>query len=365
MHRCDSGHRASGFVVALFVLGACNGGQSVTPPRPLATQAFARPQIATARLERELRPDSPAGWSPKDLQSAYALPSSSRGSGQVVAIVDAFDNPNAAADLAVYRTTFGLPAATFYKYNQQGQQGNYPQGNPQWGIAIDNDIEMVSASCPKCTINLIEASSNSIKDLETAVLEAVTLGAHVVGTSWACSGAPTCLDPGDFDTKGVVYLGSGAANGTQGVYPADLASVVAVGGTQLSKGGGKRGWTERVWSGASGGCIADVGKPAWQHLKSCTHRAANDVSAVAFGVAEYDSYGYAGWIQLSGTAVSSPLVAGIFGLAGNATKQDAGKTFWSSAHLKYLNAVDCGTSCVQGRYSYGGGWGSPNGIGAF
>ncbi len=62
-----------------------------------------------------------AGWGPSDLQAAYDLPSSSKGSGQVVAIVDAYDNPNVASDLAEYRSHFGLPAANFTKYSQNGQ----------------------------------------------------------------------------------------------------------------------------------------------------------------------------------------------------------------------------------------------------
>jgi len=51
------------------------------------------------------------GYGPLDLRSAYGLPSSG-GSGRIVAIVDAFDLATAAADLAIYRAQFGLPACT-------------------------------------------------------------------------------------------------------------------------------------------------------------------------------------------------------------------------------------------------------------
>ncbi len=78
-----------------------------------------------------------AGYGPSQLQAAYRLPSSTNGSGQVVAIVDAFDNPDVASNLATYRSNFGLPAANFTKYNQLGQQGNYPAGNTGWGVEID------------------------------------------------------------------------------------------------------------------------------------------------------------------------------------------------------------------------------------
>ena len=81
------------------------------------------------------------------------------------------------------------------------------------------------------------------------------------------------------------------------------------------------------------------------------------------GVAEYDSYGYGGWLMSGGTSVSAPLLAGVFGLAGNATQQKGGRTFWESKHHKDLYDV-CAGSCLFSTYSYGGGWGSPDGIAA-
>ena len=104
--------------------------------------------------------DKEPGWGARDIEAAYNLPSSSKGSGQIVAIVDAYDNPNVASDLAVYRSHYGLPKAKFYKYNQDGQQSHYPKGRRgNWGSEIDLDVEMVSASCPNCTIYLVEANS--------------------------------------------------------------------------------------------------------------------------------------------------------------------------------------------------------------
>ena len=78
-------------------------------------------------------------------------------------MVDAYDNPNVASDLAVYRRHYGLPKAKFYKYNQSGQQSHYPKGDTGWGSEIDLDVELVSASCPNCTIYLIESNSNSLR----------------------------------------------------------------------------------------------------------------------------------------------------------------------------------------------------------
>ena len=87
------------------------------------------------------------GWGARDIEAAYNLPSSTKGSGQIVAIVDAFDNPDVASDLAAYRPHFGLPKAKFYKYNQDGQQRTLSQRqHGLGGIEIDLDVEMVSAS---------------------------------------------------------------------------------------------------------------------------------------------------------------------------------------------------------------------------
>jgi subtilase family serine protease len=303
-----------------------------------------------------------SGWAPADFQARYKLPSGSKGSGQIVAIVDAYDNPNVASDLAKYRSQFNLGTASFTKYNQMGQTGNYPPGNQNWGIEEDLDVEMVSGSCPNCTIYLIEANSNSTSDLETAEDEAVKLGAHIVSNSWGCPGSVSCVKKSHFDTKGVEYLASSGDGGYGVQGPAALASVAAIGGTVLSKSGSQ--YSERIWSGSGGGCATGIRKPKWQHDSVCAGRAMGDASAVAWNVAEYDSYGYGGWVTIGGTSISAPLLAGVFGLAGNASKQIGGRTFWRNKRHGYMYDV-CGSSCLFKTYSYGGGWGSPNGIGAF
>ena len=314
-----------------------------------------------------------AGWGPSDLQAAYNLPSASKGSGQIVAIVDSYDNPNVASDLATYRSYFGLPPANFTKYNQEGQQGNYPPGNAGWGAEIDLDVEMVSAACPNCTIYLVEAKDN--KNLGAAETEAVELGAHIVSNSWYGNWP----FESDFDTPGVVYVAAAGDDFYGSYVPAKLANVVSVGGTILAKKG--RQYKEIVWPQTGGGCASGVAKPSWQHDPGCDSRTQNDVAAVAQDVAEYDSYGYSGWSTAGGTSVSTPLIASIYGLAGNASSQHAGKKFWTltaQQRGKYLHVISEGTDgscggsylCTAGTHQYGTysgptGWGTPNGIGAF
>jgi subtilase family serine protease len=318
-----------------------------------------------------------AGWGAKDLEAAYDLPSSAKGKGQSVYIVDAYDNPNVVSDFAAYRNGMGLPVGTINKYNQDGQMSNYPSGSPGWGVEIDLDVEMASASCPNCTIDLVEANSSQWSDVEVAVKEALKLGATIVTNSYDGTGA----DERVYSHKGVTYLASSSDSGYGGVSPpAAFRRVIAVGGTFLSAdSGSKRGYSEVVWSDTGGGCSSEP-KPKWQKDPDCKYRTANDVAAVAVGAAEYDSYDEGGWINVDGTSISSPLVAGMVGLAGNSTKQDGGKMLWTlskSAQKKDIYYISQGSNgqcggtylCTAGTMQFGiysgpTGWGTPHGVGA-
>ncbi|MEV6606710.1 hypothetical protein [Kutzneria sp. NPDC051319] len=75
-----------------------------------------------------------AGHGADDLRAAYHLPATG-GAGQTIAIVDAYDNPNAESDLAAYRSRYDLPPCTtangcFRKINQHGQAAPLPKGDP-------------------------------------------------------------------------------------------------------------------------------------------------------------------------------------------------------------------------------------------
>jgi hypothetical protein len=153
---------------------------------------------------------TPSGYGPADLQGAYALPSATAGGGETVAIVDAFDNPNAEADLQVYRAQYGLPVCDsgngcFTKVAQGGST-NYPQANSGWATEIALDLDMVSATCPNCHILLVEANDNTIMNLGTAVNEAVALGAKYVSNSYGGS-----EDPSDLTLDSTYYNHPGVA----------------------------------------------------------------------------------------------------------------------------------------------------------
>jgi subtilase family serine protease len=356
---------AGGFVLPDNVRRAC---APTTDPGLRACDALIRTDV---------RPDAPSGYGPSDLQSAYQLPSSTAGSGQTIAVVDAFDDPNAEADLAVYRSTFGLPACTstdgcFAKVNQKGKQGPYPRPDAGWAGEESLDVDMVSAICPNCHIILAEANTNSGANLGKTVDTAVKLGANAVSNSYGGGGYGNGQY---FDHPGTIITAS-AGDGGYGISdPALFPTVVAVGGTTLRRASGSRGWTETVWRGTGSGCAGKATKPAWQTDHGCKGRTMNDVAADAdpnTGVASYDSYPNGGWGVVGGTSVSSPIIASVYGLAGNAGTLNAAQSLYAKNASLYDVTAGTNGTCKKaylctGEVGYDGptGNGTPNGSTAF
>lgn len=337
-------------------LATTAGYRRVCPEAPRRHFARCTTMVAIDGPHSHVRGATPPGWGAPDLESAYALPSSTNGSGQIVAVVDAYDDPNAVSDFDTYRSTYGLSSGTLLKYNQDGEQGQYPASNQGWALDESVGVDMLAAGCPLCTVILVEANGADDKDLETAVATAAKLGATVISNSYGGSG----LDQSKYQITGVTIVASAADDGYGVSDPSDFPSVVSVGGTVLRRAQNSRGWTEN--GTGTGGCASAADKrPKWQKEKvtQCPNRMTNDVAAVASGVAVYDSYGYAGWVKIAGTSISSPLVASVFALAGNADKQNGARTLWLKKHRWFLNDVD------PPGYDAPTGWGTPNGIGAF
>jgi len=351
------------------------------------------PQLAHTAANGAVQPSATvSGYGPTQLQSAYNLASAAAadGGGQTVAVVDAFDDPNAASDLAVYRSQYGLPACgtgCFSKVNENGQTSPLPSPAPSdddWTGEESLDVDMVSAICPNCHIILVEASSESNDDLGTAVNAAVSLGAKFVSNSYGGSEASndSTYDSEYYDHPGVAVTASSGDSGYGVEYPAASQYVTAVGGTSLSTASNTRGWTESVWDtssseGAGSGCSADDPKPTWQTDTGCSKRTVADVSAVAdpaTGVAVYDTYnGNGGWNVYGGTSVASPLIASVYALAGTPA---AGTTpaSYLYAHTSSLYDVTSGKTATcspaylcTAEVGYDGptGLGTPDGITAF
>jgi hypothetical protein len=329
------------------------------------------------------------GYGPSNLQSAYKLPSSTAGTGETVAVVDAYDDPDAASDLAAYRTAWGLPACgagCFSKVNQTGATSPLPaaSGSTGWATEESLDVDMASAICPNCHIILVEATSPTTANLGTGVNAAVKLGADFVSNSYG--GSESSSDPA-FDTEyynhpGAAIVASAGDDGYGVSYPAASQYVTSAGGTSLTTAANARGWAESVWGSSSGGegtgsgCSADDAKPTWQKDTGCTRRTDNDVAADAdpnTGVAVYDTYDGGGWLEVGGTSASSPIIAATFALAGT----PAAGTYPSSYLYQHVSSLFDVTSGADGSCSpaylctaevgYDGptGLGTPDGVSAF
>jgi len=366
------------------------GTPAPSPFRRLCDRPAEPGQMACFALERTdvrsrmgIAQAAPTGLSPADLQSAYAAPSSTAGVGQTIAVVDAYDDPSAEADLAVYRAQYHLAPCTsasgcFRKIDQRGRSGPMPAPNRGWAGEIALDIEMISAVCPQCSILLVEADSPADADLMAAVRTALALKAKFLSLSWGGgeTAASVYTDADVLHQPGVAITVSSGDYGYGVAYPASSPYVTAVGGTSLNRTATGRGWDETAWKFAGSGCAAYAGKPVFQHDKLCPGRTEADVSAVAdpdTGVAVYGTYGDDGWNVAGGTSASAPIIASVYALAGTPPPGSAPNSFPylkpASLHDVTSGANgDCGKTalCTAGPgYDGPTGLGTPNGVAGF
>lgn len=281
-------------------------------------------------IQGPVAPNTPGGYAPSDLQTAYGLTteSQSTGAGQTVAIVDAYDDPNVESDLNVYRSQYGLPACTVSN-GCFTKQKYTSQTNAGWAAEESVDVEMVSAICPNCKILLVEAASTSIADLSSAE-EYATTQADYVSDSWSSNEGTQTYD-GDYKEGCGAIVASTGDHGYNATaqWPAILPSVVGVGGTSLTAVAPR---AETAWLHAGSGCSKIYGKPSFQNglNTGCSMRAQSDVSADAdphTGVAVYDTFQQRGWLVFGGTSVATPIVASVFALAGYASANPAGNLY--------------------------------------
>jgi N-acetylneuraminic acid mutarotase len=336
------------------------------------------------KRSKALSPDTtPAGYGPSDIQSAYQLPTAI--GSPTVAIVDAFDDPNAESDLAVYRAQYGLPActATGGCFTKVGQDGGAtlpdpPPAGDDWVSEITLDLDAVSSACPTCHILLVEANTDAdFTSLPTAVETARTMGAKFISMSWggAEQGTENSHDTQHFAHPGIVYTASSGDYGYDAgvIYPSTSQYVVSVGGTSLDRASGtSRGWSESVWDGAGSGCSSDVTKPAWQAgITGCRTRAATDISADAdpsTGLAIYNSYTDGGWDVYGGTSLAAPLIASMYALAGNPVQGTYPSRYPyedldAATDLNDVTAGANGACSPSELCTAGPGWDGPSGLG--
>ncbi len=291
------------------------------------------------------------GFAPSDLKSAYKLPATG-GSGQTVALIDAYDDPEAEANLKTYRSHYGLSECTkangcFKKVNQLGETEpkEWPKNSSSWGLEISLDLDMVSAVCPECHILLVEATTNETVNLDAAEEEAVKLKATEISNSWGSEeSSEETKDDKYFEHPGIPITVSAGDSGYGVSYPAASPDVISVGGTALTKNAGStRGWSEAVWRGSGGGCSQyETAKPKGQTSTGCSHRIDNDVAAVAAPetpVSIYDSDGFPGWELVGGTSVASPIVAGVEALSTSAFRTEGPEAFYKASQGTFFDVA--------------------------
>ncbi|MEA2672657.1 MAG: hypothetical protein QOG45_2877, partial [Chloroflexota bacterium] len=327
----EAGAGAAAAAVSTVGVPAC--GQS----RAQHASCFLRMHVARdpgGRVRAAATTSAPAaGYTASQLQAAYALPVSS-GSGQVIAVVDAYDTPSAEADLAVYRDRSNLPPCTtangcFRKVGMGGGSA-VPWG---WDVETSLDLDMASAGCPNCGLILVEARSDSFVDIYPAIQRAIDAGATEVSMSFGMPENPEQLTHDHlFNHPGIAFTAASGDCGFGVSYPAASPYVAAVGGTTLRAAGNLRGWSETAWvggpadagcptsapSGAGSGCSRFEPKPSWQTDGGCATRTVADVAAVSdlsTGVAVYDSAA-GGWMPIGGTSAAAPFIAGAWALSG-------------------------------------------------
>ena len=360
---------------ALFVVALPLAAQ-VAPGRP----GWAHPPIVVIPS-----PDTAniSGYTPSQLRTAYGVVNiSNQGAGQVIALVDAYDNPNAESDLGVFTAQFGLAACTTTNgcFKKIYATGTKPPTNAGWAGESSLDIEWSYAIAPQAKIILVEAANSSNAALWKAVDVAVSNGATVVSMSFGGGEYSSEVnDDSHFNVSGVTFLASSGDSGHSAQYPAASPYVVAVGGTTLHLTSANKWKSETAWSGSGGGTSTYELEPSYQSgVQTTGARGIPDVAWDAdpsTGVAVYSKTGFRGWAEVGGTSVSSPCWAGLIAVA-NSARAAKGKgnltqpqfTLYPAAEAAYHDITSgtngtCGAQCTAGvGYDYITGVGSPQSL---
>ena len=244
-----------------------------------------------------------------------------------VAVIDAYHNPNAEADLAVYRSTYGLSPCTTQNgcFTQVTSNGDHNWARTQHRLG-PGDLTRPGrglAICPNCNILLVESYGGWIKGLGKAVNEAVKMGADAISNSYdnRTKDRNVHLNEKYFNHPGIAIT---VASGDWGyddyhTFPTSRSTwspwaAPTCTGTGASEAGPRprgpgTGAAARTCSRSRPGRGPGLLRPDLADV-------AADASPTS-GAAVYDTFGYGGWLVVGGTSLSSPLIASVFALAGD------------------------------------------------
>ena len=308
------------------------------PGVPAQSAGYVVPMLtASVPGAAQIQPDgsgSPQGFTPSQILDSYDFNQLSlNGSGQTIAIVDAYNDPNITGDLHAFDAEFGLPDPPSFRVI--GQTGGTPTTATDSGWAVEEslDVEWAHVIAPEANIVLVEANSDNDSDMYAAVAEASSsaVGASVVSMSWGEGeySTETANDP-LFTTKGVTFVAASGDGGSVS-YPAASPNVVGVGGTTLTLNSSGGYGSETTWYysfgypyiySSGGGPSTVEAQPTYQQgVVQSSFRTTPDVSYSAGtsgspttgytgnSFAVYDSFGGNAsdpWDSVAGTSTAPP-----------------------------------------------------------
>jgi hypothetical protein len=340
------------------------------------------------------------GYTPSQISQAYGFNKISfgngtikgDGSGQTIAIVSAYDDPNIAHDLAAFDQQFQLPTGSLSVVNQTGAS-LLPAADPSgaWEQEDALDVEWAHAMAPGASLILVEANSDSMTDLLNAAKTAAALpGVSVVSMSWGDAEFANETNYDSYFTSPaghtpVTFVAASGDHGAPPIYPATSPNVLSVGGTTLNLDSQGNWQSETAWSGSGGGFSAYETQPSYQKTlvtQSTTQRTSPDVAYdadQATGFAVYDSFqttaGGNSWIDIAGTSAGAPQWSALIAiadqgraLANEGTLDGPSQTLPAIYQMPASNFHDIvsGSSTGNPSYSAGPGYdlvtgrGSPN-----
>ncbi|HVX09809.1 MAG TPA: DUF4214 domain-containing protein [Pirellulales bacterium] len=325
------------------------------------------------------------GLSPQEVQHAYGFDQiqfsglTGDGSGQTIAIVDPYDDPNIADDLAVFDAQFGLAAPP--SFSKVFAAGSEPRSDAGWSEEIALDVEWAHAIAPGANIVLVEARTDNLDDLLAAVNVAKNLsGVSVVSMSWGGSEfSAETSDDALFTTPlghpSVTFVAAAGDQGAGTIWPSVSPNVLTVGGTTLDLTDGNYGG-ETAWTDGGGGASRFENEPLYQQgVQSTGARTSPDVAYDGdpnTGFAVYDSEPVTGsrqggWIEVGGTSAGTPQWAALIAianeglsLAGEAPLSDAPAVLYQLPSADFHDIVNGsdGNQATTG-YDLATGLGSP------
>ncbi len=261
---------------------------------------------------------TPTGLSPSTIKSVYGYSTSTAaGTGETIAVVDAYNDPDAASNLETFSKEYGLPAAGFTQVNQEGGS-SLPATESGWDLEISLDIEWAHAIAPAAHILLVEAKTSSLANLLAAESYAAKHAGYVSNSWGASEFSGETSDDSYFTAAGVSYFAAAGDEGGAVIWPSASPDVTSVGGTSLTLTSKGTLAQEEAWSGGGGGCSRYETANAAQRTGSVScagKRATPDISLDAnpnSGVSVYDGVTYerqAGWWTVGGTSASTVMTA--------------------------------------------------------